>query len=579
MKTNETTGPAAAAIAQAEREIKDTGELGIAARRVLWQAFGPLEPRAENDPAPRPFTKAHLMRTQLALACARKVMRIWSAYDEDDKTPQTLLKRTKAYMDGKLSAAAAQKGDQGIIDHIMAVVDNEPDSTAPAAALAAWEAYVTAMEDEPLLKPEYEGIDDLDIDPYDWDAAKNASVAWGGADETATPGRCKVRCMKFWAWYLEEAAKLLGMEGYKFPAKAIKAFDAKVNPPRPVPEEVALENLTDFMYVGKFRYCYAEIIDRHTRKPEKGMKYVIVSRMVKDWGICEECKKRVTNIDHYDHASVEMELPDGTGMEFVEEFPRFRCPDCIRSMVNPGHEYISESQYAAAFKRYTAAPDSAGALLAQLAKRAIVRLDIEEEDMSLNRHDLSGWWFTPQFFADGRIPGLVLTDGASNSFAVDVRRFGPHIMFLDLPYAEFVQAYPERVKQAGERITEIEFVGQHVRCFLDEDGELERMELTTRFHVKVIAYDCAIPNMSKRERLVETFEELFSLSKEEARKLKKQQERDRVHYDGILPCLCGFTYEEAVRAMFVLHRHQLGCRIEPPLIDKECEKKDPEWEL
>ena len=62
---------------------------------------------------------------------------------------------------------------------------------------------------------------DEDFDPYDWDAAKNAAVAWRDAGTGGDPGKQAVQEIKFWAWYLEEAAKLLGIEDFRFPQKDI----------------------------------------------------------------------------------------------------------------------------------------------------------------------------------------------------------------------------------------------------------------------------------------------------------------------------------------------------------------------
>ena len=58
--------------------------------------FGPWEAREEDDPNPRTFTEPLKKRTELALACARKVSRIWSDYDSVDKRPQKLIKETRA---------------------------------------------------------------------------------------------------------------------------------------------------------------------------------------------------------------------------------------------------------------------------------------------------------------------------------------------------------------------------------------------------------------------------------------------------------------------------------------------------
>ena len=42
-------------------------------------------------------------RALLALACAKKVMPVWSKYDPLDKRPQKLIKMSLAYLDGKIT--------------------------------------------------------------------------------------------------------------------------------------------------------------------------------------------------------------------------------------------------------------------------------------------------------------------------------------------------------------------------------------------------------------------------------------------------------------------------------------------
>lgn len=132
---------------------------------------------------------------------------------------------------------------------------HEPDgggqySFAPMAAIAAERAVAVALYDEFLLEPRYADADDTDLDSYDRDAAWCASLAWAGQDEEAGPGERNVAELKFWVWYLERASRLLGLEDWKFPKKAIKAFEEKQELARPVPEEVSLESLTDFLGQG-----------------------------------------------------------------------------------------------------------------------------------------------------------------------------------------------------------------------------------------------------------------------------------------------------------------------------------------
>lgn len=78
-------------IEKAQKEISETGCLSVAARQQLWLALGPAE---VNEQHPGPLTEAVRKRAQLALACGKKVSRVWSAYDAEDKRPQALLRKT-----------------------------------------------------------------------------------------------------------------------------------------------------------------------------------------------------------------------------------------------------------------------------------------------------------------------------------------------------------------------------------------------------------------------------------------------------------------------------------------------------
>ena len=222
---------------KAAAEVAREGALSFPTRRQLWLLLGEWEWRDEDDSeeTPRALTEPLKKRAGLAWACAKKVMPVWSAYDPDDKAPQKLLKTVRDYLDGKLPAEKLEKAMEetgGFLER----AESEPYSTAPAAAMAAGRAAWAAWLDEPLLAERYADATDGDLDYDDWDAAYLASVAWGGRDEESQSGERAVEGMKFWAWYLEQLAPLLGREKYRFPRKAIAAYKEKQTPKKPVPE-------------------------------------------------------------------------------------------------------------------------------------------------------------------------------------------------------------------------------------------------------------------------------------------------------------------------------------------------------
>ena len=87
---------------QAEKEIAESGKLSLTARRKIWQTMGEIEPRDRDSIKPRSLTEPLKKRAYLALACAKKVMPMWCSVDPDDKSPQNLIKKSLAYLDGKI---------------------------------------------------------------------------------------------------------------------------------------------------------------------------------------------------------------------------------------------------------------------------------------------------------------------------------------------------------------------------------------------------------------------------------------------------------------------------------------------
>lgn len=160
---------------QRVKEVSEIGRLSFSVHRAQWLALGPWEERNEMDNSPQTRTESLQKRAQLALACAKKVAKVWAAYDPEDKGPQTLVKQGNAYLSGKLAADKLSQAWRGS-DYINQT-EQERYSSAPMAAIAAERATAVALYDEFLLEPRYADADDTDLDPYDWDAAWCASLA------------------------------------------------------------------------------------------------------------------------------------------------------------------------------------------------------------------------------------------------------------------------------------------------------------------------------------------------------------------------------------------------------------------
>ncbi len=196
---------------QAEKEIAESGKLSLTARRKIWQTMGEIEPRKRDSLKPRSLTEPLKKRAYLALACAQKVMPMWCSVYPDNNSPQNLIEKSLAYLDGKIKVKELRaERKQSTIDNFMISV--EQYGAAASAAVAAWEAMVVALEDEQYLEPWDSDLTDDDIDSYERDAAKEACVAYTYTDED--DDKCAIREKHFWVWYLEEAAKIAGLENF-----------------------------------------------------------------------------------------------------------------------------------------------------------------------------------------------------------------------------------------------------------------------------------------------------------------------------------------------------------------------------
>lgn len=328
------------ALAQAQEMLAESGRLDITARRKLWQAMGALEVREQDSSILRTLTGPLKKRARLALVCAKKVMPIWCKCDSEDKRPQGFIKKSFAYLDGEIAAEAAA---------------------------AAWKAAIVALEDESNLEPWCQ-VTEEEMDSYDWDAAKNACVAWSDAYTDGDNGKCAVREMKFWAWYLEEAAGLLGVEDYRFPQKYIKAFQEKQNPPKPIPGEITLESFAKFLDLGEYVYHYKV----EKKDNEDYGYYSMYVRRKEDFGICPICGKKVYKVrqdgmnrrlDWYDNA-----FPTKEPQLSIIQFDLvFYCPGHPKEIIySPSSGYKNVK---AAVKRYIKGEGRLSKLLNELKHR------------------------------------------------------------------------------------------------------------------------------------------------------------------------------------------------------------------
>ena len=300
------------------------------------------------------------------------------------------------------------------------------------------------------------------------------------------------------------------------------------------------------------RYCCRILAKRGLFEDKDSVSYHIVTRRPDKGGICPKCKAMTTQIKyHIGGNALEGDLPGNVHFMVVEETPFFQCPTHKGEMINAPYEYVNCK---ALFKRYIAGAGRAEALKKQIEERAVFRFEVTERNVALNDRALDH--FSRHVLK--MVPGLEWTNQEDDSFAVDLSVFGPHVAFLDLSYEEFVKKYPQRVRQAGEHITEIDFGGVWVRCYLDEKGTLTRVETTNRFRVQI--------RNAKRDRqnLALGLKALGMAGAEELAEDQANKERDHQEMD----CLSGLSREEAKQMLHVLHKYGVECRIMPWSIEK-----------
>ncbi len=536
---------------KAASEVAETGELSLPTRQQLWLALGEWEWRDEDDreETPRALTEPLKKRAGLAWACAKKVMPVWSAYAPEDKAPQKLLKTIRGYLDGKLPAEKLEKSIRdtgGFWDR----AEEERYSTAPTAAMAAWQAAWTAWLDEPLLAQRYAGAADSEIDYDDWDAAYLASAAWGGRDEENGPGERAVERMKFWAWYLEQLAPLLGREKYRFPKKAIQRFKEQQIPPKPVPEEVSMESFCDYIGAGDY-LCHT-----WTAKGPGPGNCDIVTRMRGDHAICPKTKKECRQLEFYYSVSLlEERLSEGSSLKVGMWVPLFYCDQ------HPGFSHAPKAEYGnpkADCTRYLEGEGRIDAFLRQLRERAANVFVIGEGYTRLNEvtehhHHLQ---------IPAGIEGIRWLDLKNETLEIDLTKFGPHVYFPDCSWEDLLRFYPEKAVPQGDGSFLLTYKRHWVRCCPDGAGKLCRVTLTSRFQVEVEWYDPANKNLNTynpgmKLNWVKALREAFGLSTGEARVWTEDPDQPwRERFTSL-------TRGEAERLQGILRSHRIKCRIMP----------------
>ena len=136
--------------------------------------------------------------------------------------------------------------------------------------------------------------------------------------------------------------------------------------------------------------------------------------------------------------------------------------------------------------------------------------------------------------------------------------FGPHVYFNDLTLEEFREAYPKQAEVLEDGSVQLTMERHWVRCWLDGSGVLERIVITSRFHLEV---DIKSPAALTRSLIEE-----FHLSRDQAEISAYCSERSQ--HKEIGP-LSGLNRAEAVRLRSALRSKGIKCRIMPVPIGEQ----------
>ncbi len=534
------------ALSNAAAELARTGTLSFPARRRLWEAFGPYEGPPEDAAVPCALTEPMRGRAELALASAKKTVPLWKVHAPEDKRVDEISRMTTSYLRGNCTAeplSAAMAGNA--IQDLMALCENDPHDPFPAA-ISAWKAMVVALYDEPLLDPRYADAKDSDLTPRDWDAAQNACAIWQEAGADGDPALRAVRRMKFWAWYLNTAARLLGQDGFRFPKKSITAFQERHKPPRPMPEAVTLETLTEYLGAGKYLY--------HVRTPPgahgEPVTYRIITEAAGESGVCPVCKKKTHQFQGVmAFCYLESPLPGSkTPLRITQQMPRFACPDHPGEWCFPPQPQVNPRL---ALKRYLSKPVRTQALLALLSLQTVNACIILGGSVILNGSNKLLRTIERADFSPHK--GAYWRDKERTEYEIDLKTFGPHVYFNRLPYAEFCARWPQSVQQMedGSMLLTLDRIWAH--CFLDAAGTLERVVLRSRYHIWIT--DEAMHS----ETLPKALQTHLNLTAEQAAQEVCAAQQLTSH-EWSLPCLSGLEKQNASHLLSLLKKSGIECR-------------------
>jgi hypothetical protein len=181
------------------------GQLILPLRKEIYRLMGE---HSEDNEGRVLRTDGFLRRLNLAILCVNYVLPVWNSVMPDNNTPDTLLKSINEYLSGHKdwdSLWELQNDFWAVLDNYMC--DDNDYGASIYVGHSSINAVMVALNDEDLGEEDYINIYDEDLDPYTWDTAFYASLAYSENKQYDEGTKIQKR-RDFWLWYLNNAVPL-----------------------------------------------------------------------------------------------------------------------------------------------------------------------------------------------------------------------------------------------------------------------------------------------------------------------------------------------------------------------------------
>lgn len=149
---------------------------------------------------------AKQLRAKLAKLAVERVLSIWDSFLIEDRTPYRALAISEQLLAGAINLASAEDEISGLWTHCDDLAWKYVDKqSAIMVGYGAIQAAREAMSEKHFgCEGVTDGTTDMDVDPYDHDAAFCAAIAYSEGPSWDEASDAKRR-LEFWTWWLTSA--------------------------------------------------------------------------------------------------------------------------------------------------------------------------------------------------------------------------------------------------------------------------------------------------------------------------------------------------------------------------------------